>query len=77
MPILESRVDRQGMGRILLTTGLGAVLGFQSCRFLAYGLGVSVPWYGLAWILLSTDVRNYGDVFRSGCRSQSCGGDLG
>jgi hypothetical protein len=27
--------------------------------------------------LLSTDVRNYGDVFRSGCRSQSCGGDLG
>jgi hypothetical protein len=52
MPILESRADRQGIRRILLTTGLGAVLGFQSCRFLAYGFGVSIPWYGLAWILL-------------------------
>jgi hypothetical protein len=53
MRIPESGVDRQGTGLILLTTGLGAVLGFQGCRFLAYGFGDSVPWYGLAWILLS------------------------
>jgi hypothetical protein len=29
------------------------------------------------FLWLSTHVRNYGDVFRLGCRSQPLGGDLG
>ena len=29
------------------------------------------------YVSLSTLVRNYGDVFRSGCHSQLFGGDLG
>lgn len=52
MPILEPKADQSSIRRILLATGLGAVFGFQSWRLAEDGF-VSIPWYGLAWILLS------------------------
>jgi hypothetical protein len=53
MPLLEVEADQSAIRRILLTTGLGAVFGFQSWRLAEDGFAVSVPWYGLAGILLS------------------------
>ena len=51
--ILESKADPSANRRILLATGLGAIFGFQCWRLAQYGFAVSIPWYGLAWILLS------------------------
>ena len=53
MPILESKADQSAVRRILLATGLGAIFGFQSWRLAKCAFAVSIPWYGLAWILLS------------------------
>jgi hypothetical protein len=53
MSILESKADPSASRRILLATGLGAIFGFQSWRLAEYGFAVSIPSYGLAWVLLS------------------------
>ena len=50
---LVARPDRSAIRRILLATGLGAIFGFQSWGLAECGFAVSIPWYGLAWILLS------------------------
>lgn len=52
MPATPWKIDRTACRRILLTTALGAVSGFQFWR-LAVGFARAIPWYGLAWILLS------------------------
>ena len=50
MPILESNASQSAIRRMLLAAGLGAVLGFQSWRVAEHAFGVSIPWYGPAWI---------------------------
>jgi hypothetical protein len=48
----ELRADQSAIRRILLATSLGAVFGFQNWRLAEYGFAISIPWYGLVWILL-------------------------
>ena len=52
MPVTHWRFDHPTCRRLLLTTALGAVSGFQFWR-LAIGFVPAIPWYGLAWIPLS------------------------
>jgi hypothetical protein len=52
MPVPRLRFDHPTFRRLLLTTALGAVSGFQFWR-LAIGFVPAIPWYGLAWIPLS------------------------
>lgn len=50
--ILETRVERSRMLRILLATGLGAVFGFQAWRLALDGYPVAMPWYGALWVFV-------------------------
>lgn len=52
MPILEVEKDRAAIRRVLLAAGMGAVFGFQNWQLAKYGFGVSIPWYGVAWLVL-------------------------
>ncbi len=53
MPILESKVHQSATSKCLLAAGWGAILGFQACWLAECGFGASIPWHGLAWIVLS------------------------
>ena len=53
MPLLKSQAGQSAIGRVLLAAGCGAALGIQNWRLAAYGFGVSVPWYGSLWIVVS------------------------
>ncbi|HUK17993.1 MAG TPA: hypothetical protein VLW65_16325 [Bryobacteraceae bacterium] len=50
MAILDSKADRGIILRILLSTGLGAIFGFQGWRLAQYGYPVSMPWYAALWV---------------------------
>jgi len=59
MPIPGSRANQAAIRRILVATGLGAVFGIQSWFLVKYGFGASVPWYGLAGILLAQTLLGF------------------
>jgi len=50
MAILDSKADRGIILRILLSTGLGAIFGFQGWRLAQYGFPVAMPWYAALWV---------------------------
>ena len=49
---VESKTVDPVVRRTLLATGLGAALGFQGWRLVAYGFALSIPWYGVVWVWL-------------------------
>ncbi|MBS1857695.1 MAG: hypothetical protein JST11_20165 [Acidobacteria bacterium] len=42
------------MGSILLAIALGVAFGFQNWQLAKYAFALSIPWYALAWIALSS-----------------------
>jgi hypothetical protein len=53
MPILESNGLKIAILRIVVATGLGAILGLQNWRLARYGFAISGPWYWSAWMIFS------------------------
>jgi hypothetical protein len=51
--ILGAAAKQSDLRKMLLATGVGAVLGLQSCWLVNLALGISLPWYVSVWLFFS------------------------